>query len=253
MVDFEKLGAFYLGRPYDLESKKPGEGSLLYDAKDLTTHGMCVGMTGSGKTGLCVAMLEEAAIDGIPAIVIDPKGDMANLLLAFPDLLPSDFQPWVDEGEARRKETSTEEYAKQQAALWKEGLAGWGQDGDRIRKMLERADFALYTPGSTAARPISILRSFSSPPPEIWEDPEMLREQAAGTAASLLGLLGENTDPVQSRAHILLTKLLLDRWSEGGDLDLAGVIRLIQQPPFKQVGVSSRFTRLRTGWNWLSR
>ncbi|NLN45165.1 MAG: ATP-binding protein [Clostridiaceae bacterium] len=237
MEDFEKLGAFYLGRPYDLASGKPGEGSLLYDAKDLTTHGMCVGMTGSGKTGLCIAMLEEAAIDGIPAIVIDPKGDMANLLLSFPDLLSSDFQPWVDEGEARRKEISTEEYAGQQAAKWKEGLADWGQDGDRIRKMQERVDFALYTPGSTAARPISILRSFSSPPNEIREDPEMLREQAAGTAASLLGLVGENTDPVQSRAHILLTKLLLDRWAEGGDLDLAGVIRLIQQPPFKQVGV----------------
>ncbi len=237
MDDFEKLGAFYLGRPYDLESRKPGEGSLLYDAKDLTTHGVCVGMTGSGKTGLCIAMLEEAAIDGIPAIVIDPKGDMANLLLTFPELSPSDFLPWVDEGEARRKEISTEEYASQQADKWREGLAGWGQDGERIRKMRERADVALYTPGSTAARPLSILQSFSSPPSEIREDLELLREQAAGTAASLLGLVGENTDPVQSRAHILLTRLLLDRWSGEGDLDLAGVIRLIQQPPFKQVGV----------------
>ena len=103
MADFEKLGAFYLGRRYDLAARKVTEEPLLYDARDLTTHGLCVGMTGSGKTGLCLALLEEAAIDGIPAIVIDPKGDLANLALTFPDLRPSDFQPWVDPGEADRK------------------------------------------------------------------------------------------------------------------------------------------------------
>ena len=237
MESFEKLGAFYLGRPYDLSAGKPGEGYLLYDSKELTTHAVCVGMTGSGKTGLCASLLEEAAMDGIPAIVIDPKGDMANLLLTFPDLLPEDFLPWIDEGEARRKELSTEEFARQQAEKWKAGLASWGQDGDRIRLLRERSDFALYTPGSSAARPISILRSFSCPPAAVLEDGELLREQAAVTSASLLGLIGEDADPVRSRQHILLTTLVLDAWGKGMDLDLAGIIQLIQKPPFTQVGV----------------
>ncbi|MBP7402426.1 MAG: ATP-binding protein [Clostridia bacterium] len=237
MEDYEKLGAFYLGRPYDFDAGKPGSGSLLYDAKDLTTHGVCVGMTGSGKTGLCVALLEEAAMDGIPAIVIDPKGDMANLLLSFPDLRPEDFRPWVDEDEARRKDTDPDTYAQQQADRWKEGLAAWGQDGGRIRRMLERTDISIYTPGSSAGRPVSILRSFSCPPAAVRDDPEQLREQASGTAASLLGLIGEETDPVRSRPHILLTTILLHLWSEGSQPDLGAIIRLVQQPPFQQVGV----------------
>ena len=237
MESFEKLGAFYLGRPYDLAAGKPREGYLLYDSKELTTHAVCVGMTGSGKTGLCVSLLEEAAMDGIPAIVIDPKGDMANLALSFPDLLPEDFLPWIDEGEARRKDLSPAAYARQQADLWKTGLASWGQDGERIRTMRERSDVALYTPGSSAARQISILHSFDCPPAAILEDGELLREQAAVTSASLLGLIGEDADPVRSRQHILLTSLILDSWGKGLDLDLAGIIRLIQQPPFSQVGV----------------
>ena len=115
MEDFEKLGAFYLGRPYDLGAKKPKDGILLYDSKDLLTHAVCVGMTGSGKTGLCLALLEEAAIDGIPSLIIDPKGDLANLLLTFPDLKPEDFAPWVNEEDAQKKNLSTAEFAAQQA------------------------------------------------------------------------------------------------------------------------------------------
>src|ERR1700754_1222217 len=134
MNEFEKLGAFYLGRPYDLEQKKPKEGLLLYDSKDLVTHAVCVGMTGSGKTGLCIALLEEAAIDAIPAIIIDPKGDLSNLLLTFPNLAPEDFQPWVNEDDAQKKNLSVAEYAEQQAETWKKGLADWGQDGTRIQK-----------------------------------------------------------------------------------------------------------------------
>ncbi len=237
MDPFEKLGAFYLGRPYDLEAGKPGDGYLLYDAKDLTTHAVCVGMTGSGKTGLCIGLLEEAAIDGIPAIVIDPKGDMTNLLLSFPDLAPEDFRPWIDESEAGRLGLDPDAYARQQADKWKTGLSSWGQDGDRIRRMRERTDFALYTPGSPSGRPVSILRSFTAPPAAVREDSEMLREQASGTAAGLLGLVGEDTDPILSQAHILLTSLILDAWNKGQDLDLAGMIRMIQQPPFTQVGV----------------
>src|SRR5688572_11766788 len=128
-VDFEKLGVFYLGKIFDTETRKVTDELILYDSKDLTTHAVCVGMTGSGKTGLCLALLEEAAIDGIPAIIIDPKGDLANLLLTFPDLSPQDFRPWVNEDDARKKGISPDEFAKQQAELWKTGLAKWGQEG----------------------------------------------------------------------------------------------------------------------------
>src|SRR3979411_914496 len=129
MQDFEKLGAFYLGAAYDVERKQRKDKLLLYDSKDLVTHAVCVGMTGSGKTGLCIGLLEEAAIDGIPAIVIDPKGDLANLLLTFPDLRPEDFRPWVNEDEARTKGISADEFAAKQAELWRNGLAASGQDG----------------------------------------------------------------------------------------------------------------------------
>ena len=102
MTDFEKMGVFYLGRVFDPAMQQTTAEPLLYDAKDLTTHAVCLGMTGSGKTGLGIGLLEEAAIDGIPVIVIDPKGDLGNLLLTFPNLSPADFEPWVDEGEAAR-------------------------------------------------------------------------------------------------------------------------------------------------------
>src|SRR3954469_7594652 len=150
MADFEKLGVFYLGRRYDLRAKKPTDELILYDSRDLVTHAVCVGMTGSGKTGLCLTVLEEAAIDGIPAIVIDPKGDLSNLLLTFPQLRPEDFRPWINEDDARKKSVSPDDFAKQQAELWKKGLAEWGQDGARIAKLRESADFAIYTPGSNA-------------------------------------------------------------------------------------------------------
>ena len=162
MEDFEKLGAFYLGRPYDLEKKKPKPGLLLYDSKDLVTHAVCVGMTGSGKTGLCIGLLEEAAIDGIPALVIDPKGDLSNLLLTFPKLQGQDFQPWVNKDDAQKKGLSTEEYAQQEADKWKKGLRSWRQSGERIKRLRDAADFSIYTPGSTAGMPISILKSFFS-------------------------------------------------------------------------------------------
>jgi DNA helicase HerA-like ATPase len=148
--DYERLGVFYLGRPYDLAARKPLDGLVLYDSRDLVTHGVCVGMTGSGKTGLCIALLEEAAIDGIPAIIIDPKGDMPNLLLTFPNLEPQDFRPWINEDDARKNNLSPDEYAAAQATLWREGLAAWGQDGERIRRLKHSAGFTIYTPGSTA-------------------------------------------------------------------------------------------------------
>ena len=150
MQDFEKLGVFYLGREYDLANKKAKEPLILYDSKDLVTHAVCVGMTGSGKTGLCISLLEEAAIDSIPAIIIDPKGDLANLLLTFPDLKPEDFRPWLNEEDAARNGVSLDEFAAQQAQRWAKGLENWGQSGARIKKLKEAADFVIYTPGSSA-------------------------------------------------------------------------------------------------------
>ncbi len=234
---YEKLGAFYLGKTFDAEKGAPTEELLLYDSKDLLTHGVCVGMTGSGKTGLCISLLEEAAIDNIPALVIDPKGDLANLLLTFPALAPEDFRPWVDVGTAERKGQTPDEYAAAQASLWKKGLAQWGQDGERIARLREAVDFSVYTPGSEAGLPISIMASFSAPPSAILEDNDLLRDRVASTASSLLGLLGVDADPLRSREHILLSNLLEHAWRKGEGYDLGGLIRAIQAPPMEKVGV----------------
>ena len=161
MADIDKPGSFYLGRPHDLKSGKTSAEPLLYDSKDLTTHAVCVGMTGSGKTGLCLALLEEAALDGIPAIAIDPKGDLGNLLLAFPNLAPGDFRPWIDESEAARKQMSPDEFAASQAELWSNGLAKWDEGPDRIRRFCDSVDRVIYTPGSSAGIPITVLKSFA--------------------------------------------------------------------------------------------
>lgn len=237
MQDFEKLGVFYLGRAYDVPNRKPLEDLLLYDSRDLVTHGVCIGMTGSGKTGLCISLLEEAALDGIPSIVIDPKGDITNLLLTFPELRAEDFVPWINEEDAAKQGVTAQDYAIQQAQLWKDGLAKWGQDSARIRRLREAADFNIYTPGSNAGLPVSILRSFSTPPPEIIEDNELLHERISTTVTSLLGLLGIEADPIQSREHILISTILATAWKQHVDLNLEKLIQQIQNPPVARVGV----------------
>jgi hypothetical protein len=237
METFEKLGAFYLGRPYDLNQKKPKDGLLLYDSKDLVTHAVCVGMTGSGKTGMCIGVIEEAALDGIPSIIIDPKGDLSNLLLTFPQLRPEDFAPWINEEDAQKEGLSSAEYAAKQAELWKNGLAQWGQDGARIKRLRDAADFRIYTPGSNAGIPVSILKSFAAPPAAILEDDELLTERVNTIATSLLGLLGIDADPIKSREHILLSNILSKEWTAGRDLDIAELIQQIQSPSLTKVGV----------------
>lgn len=237
MVDFEKLGVFYLGKRYDLATKQRQNSLLLYDAKDLVTHAVCMGMTGSGKTGLCIGLLEEAALDGIPALIIDPKGDLPNLMLNFPNLTPQDFRPWVNEQEAARKNLTPDELAIEQAELWKNGLAEWGQDGDRIARLRAAANFTVYTPGSTAGHPISILSSLACPPAVERLDHELLRDRVAGTTSGLLVLLGIDPDPIRSREHILLSTILYHAWSNGMHLDLPSLIRLIQTPPVSNIGV----------------
>lgn len=236
-ADYEKLGVFYLGRPYDLEAKQPEPGLILYDSKDLVTHAVAVGMTGSGKTGLCISLIEEAALDGVPTIAIDPKGDLTNLLLTFPALRPEDFRPWINEDDARQKGVSPDDFAAQQASAWAKGLASWGEDGPRIQRLKDAADFAIYTPGSNAGIPVSILASFAAPAAAIREDSELLQERVASTATSLLGLLGVDADPVKSREHILLSTLFSQAWSAGSDLDLSTLIAQIQTPPLERVGV----------------
>ena len=236
-MDFEKLGAFYLGKAYDLENQQLLDQLTMYDARDLTTHAVCVGMTGSGKTGLCIDLLEEAAIDHVPALIIDPKGDITNLLLTFPDLLPADFRPWINADDARRKGLTEDAFAAQQAKLWRDGLAEWGQDGERIRMLRETADFAIYTPGSDAGLPVSILQSFAAPILSWDTDAELLRERVQGTVSALLGLVGINADPVRSREHILLANLFEHFWRKGEDLDLPKLILSIQNPPIRTLGV----------------
>jgi hypothetical protein len=182
-------------------------------------------------------VLEEAAIDKIPALVIDPKGDMGNLLLTFPDLAPSDFLPWVNAEEAARKGLSPEDFAKSQADLWRKGLASWDQPPERIAALKASAEFALYTPGSTAGRPVSILKSLSVPGESVLEDAEALNDAVGMTVTSLLSLMGIESDPFQGREHILLSNLLASAWREGLDLDLANLVRDIQSPPFSRIGV----------------
>jgi Helicase HerA, central domain len=237
MQDFERLGVFYLGREYDLAAKKPTRELVLYDAKDLTTHAVCVGMTGSGKTGLCLALLEEAAIDNIPAIIIDPKGDLSNLLLTFPQLRPEDFEPWVDPAEATRQGVTPAQLGAKTAEQWKKGLADWCQDGARIQRMRDAVDMAIYTPGSSAGLPLTVLRSFDAPPASTRDNNEAMREAVAAAAAGLLGLLGIDADPLKSREHILIASILDRAWRDEKSLDMPALIRAIQSPSFDKVGV----------------
>jgi hypothetical protein len=234
---YEKLGAFYLGRPFDLQRGEASPDALLYDSRDLLTHAVCVGMTGSGKTGLLISLIEEAAIDRIPALVIDPKGDLANLLLTFPELRPADFAPWIDPDAAARAGLTPEAFAAKEAETWRGGLGKWGQSGERIARLKEAADFAVYTPGSEAGLPVSILSSLDAPPPEILEDGDLLRERLTTLVASLLSLLGIDSDPVRGRDSILLATIFDAAWRQGKGLDLAALIQQIQKPPVDRVGV----------------
>lgn len=236
---FEKLGLFYLGRELDTKTGESSVAPLLYKSKDMTTHGVIIGMTGSGKTGLGIGLIEEAAMDNIPSIIIDPKGDMGNLLLTFPECRPEDFAPWVDPADAARKEMSVQEYAEKTAETWKEGLASWGQGLDRIAALRKKTELTIYTPGSSAGVGISVLSSFSAPSQEILADTDTLNSLVNSTVTSLLALIDISGDPMQSKEHILLSSLLLHGWRNGEDLTLEALIGNVVNPPFTKVGVFS--------------
>jgi hypothetical protein len=233
----EKLGSFYLGGLYNLKTRQITEIPVNYDARDLTTHAVCLGMTGSGKTGLCVDLLEEAALDKVPAIIIDPKGDMTNLLLQFPNLQPEDFKPWINPDDARRKGKSLDEYSKYVADLWRNGLKDWGITHDRIKSLEDSVDFIIFTPGSDAGIPISILSSLAAPDLDYENNTEVITEQITGTVGALLELVGVKEDPIRSREAILLAKIFEFYWRKKSDLDLEKLIMSIQKPPFRKMGV----------------
>lgn len=233
----ERTGFFYIGREFSMEKGETLDTPIQYDSRDLTTHGVCIGMTGSGKTGLCIDLLEEATLNGIPSIIIDPKGDMTNLLLAFPELLPDDFLPWVNKEDARREGMDERAYAEKIASVWKKGLAEWDIDKARIKRYREAAEFRIHTPGSRAGYGVSILSSLLSPSLS-WEDEEeTLREKIRGTVSALLGLVNYSTDPIRSKEHILLSNIFEHYWRKGEDLSLELLIGAISDPPFAKLGV----------------
>jgi len=235
--DYEKMGSFYLGRTYDLKKSQLDDALVLYDSKDLVTHGVVLGMTGSGKTGLCLSILEEAAMDNIPAIIIDPKGDIANLMLTFPDFKGSDFRPWINEDDAAKKGITPDEYAEKTANMWKEGIASWGQSPERVREFKSKVDINIFTPGSKAGIPVSILSSLETPPFEVMDDGELLGDRIESTVSSLLSLVGVDADPIQSPEAVLLGTIFNHCWQAEQDLTLESLIRHLQKPPFDKVGV----------------
>ncbi|OQX52411.1 MAG: hypothetical protein B5M53_08525 [Candidatus Cloacimonas sp. 4484_209] len=235
----EKPGFFYLGREYSIKQRKLLDSELLYDSRDLTTHAVCVGMTGSGKTGLCIDLIEEATLNSIPSVIIDPKGDMTNLLLAFPDLLPDDFLPWINPEDAKRNQMGLKAYSEEVSHIWEKGLSKWGIGKERIRRYKESAVFSVYTPGSKSGNSVSILSSLNVPALS-WEDEEeTLREKVRGTVSALLGLIDYNTDPIRSKEHVLISNIFEFFWRKGEGLTLEKLIGAISNPPFEKLGVLS--------------
>ena len=209
--------------------------TAVVSTSDLTTHGVIVGMTGSGKTGLGVVLIEECLAAGVPTLLIDPKGDLTNLLLMFPQLLGSDFRPWVNEGDAQRAGLGMDEFADQQATSWREGLAGWDITPERLAELTAKTDFTIYTPGSTSGRPLNIVGSLDAPP--VGTDTEVVGDEIDSYVTSLLGMVGISGDPLSSPEHILLANLIQNAWSQGQNLDIAALIGQVQQPPIRKLGV----------------
>jgi hypothetical protein len=236
---FEQPGKLYLGREYDLDLGRVTDKPVFVGARDLTTHAVCLGMTGTGKTGLGVVALEEVLMQGVPCIIVDPKGDITNLALSFPELQPADFLPWLDADEAARQNLSPEQLAAATAQKWRDGLHEWGIGPERIAALRDRAKFDIYTPGSDAGLPVNVLQSLSPPsdPSITWaRNTETLRERISQLCQALLELVGIEADPMQSREHILLATIFEASWRAGQPLDITALIQQIQSPPVTRVG-----------------
>ena len=234
MTDME---GFFLGKQYDLSKGVALDKPVIYDPADLTTHAIVTGMTGSGKTGLCIALMEESALKGIPALIIDPKGDLTNLLLHFPDLLPQDFEPWIDPEIARRTKQTVPQAGEAAAANWRKGLESWNLGKVQLQALKDSVDFTVFTPGSSAGESVNILSSFEAPAMPWQENRELLREKISSIVTALLGLVGlKDIDPLRSKEHILLSSLLEEAWSNGTGLDLPSLILQTQKPPFDRLG-----------------
>jgi hypothetical protein len=228
---------YYLGKIFDTKTNAPTSEQVLLDPSNLTTHAVVTGMTGSGKTGLCIGLLEEAALQGIPAIIIDPKGDLTNLLLHFPDLLPTDFQPWIDPEVARQSGKTVEQSALETAEKWKKGLAGSGLGPEQLKALGDTTDFTIFTPGSSSGISVNILSSFQAPDLDWESNSEMLRERISSTVTALLGLIGlSDIDPLRSREHILLSNLIETAWINKQSLSLTDLILQVQNPPMERLG-----------------
>src|SRR5258707_584322 len=237
MPFIEAPTTFYMGRRYDPSTHRMVDEVVYYDSRDLTTHAVVVGMTGSGKTGLCIDLLEEAVLDNIPAIVIDPKGDITNLLLAFPNLSPEDFAPWINLDDARRAGLDPAEFTRDIAQQWRDGLASWGIVPQRIQAMKNAAQFSIYTPGSDAGLPVSILDSLRAPKEGWIGFEESHRERISGIVTALMALIGKSVTPVQDREHVLISNIFENSWTQGRDLTLEDIILQVQKPPFAKLGV----------------
>jgi hypothetical protein len=237
MPFIEAPSNFYLGRYFNPENKHLTDEVVYYESRDLTTHMVVVGMTGSGKTGLCITILEEAALDGIPAIIIDPKGDITNLLLAFPDLQAHSFQPWINMDDAHRAGLSDQEYAQDIAQRWREGLDSWGIGPERVAQFKNSAQFNLYTPGSDAGLPISILATMRAPRDGWAGNEEYHREHIRALTSALLALIGISANPVKDREHVLIANIFEYAWRNGIDLNVQDIIMQVQKPPFEKLGV----------------
>ena len=234
---YEKLGLFYLGRELDIQTGEETQDLLLVKNKNLTTHAAIIGMTGSGKTGLGIGMIEEAVLDKIPSLIIDPKGDMGNLLLAFDDFNPRSFEPWVDKHEAEKKGMDIPSFAAKMAETWQKGIESWGQSPERVKRFKEGADFTIYTPGSSAGVQLSVLSSFDAPSADVLDDPDTFSYILNSTVSSILALVGIDADPLQSKEYLLLTSIFNHFWKKEISLSLEELIGHVSNPPFKKVGV----------------
>lgn len=191
-------------------------------ADRLRTHGVIVGMTGSGKTGLGLVLLEELLEARVPVIAIDPKGDLGNLGLLFPEFKPDDFAPWVGKDDPEKV-----------AQKWQTGLLRGKITGAQVRALKDGIDLAVYTPGSTAGLPIDLLGLLSAPK-DMSQD---LTDAVEAAVSGLMGLAGKKTDPVRDPAHVVLSRILHDAWKAGESIDLSTLVLRLVDPPFAKVGV----------------